>query len=94
MVCREGILNKGTLARNPRYSRHRQIDKADISTPVAVDQRASNFLEVAAQSFTAKWSRCQSPPTDVTFRHPLPVFRVVRCSSVHCFQTRITVELF
>ncbi|GFV03185.1 hypothetical protein TNCV_4017821 [Trichonephila clavipes] len=26
---------------------------------------------------------------DVTFRRAFPVFRVVRCSSVHCFQTRI-----
>ncbi|GFY03522.1 hypothetical protein TNCV_3211591 [Trichonephila clavipes] len=30
---------------------------------------------------------------DVTFHHLLPVFRVSPCSSVHCFQTRITVEL-
>ena len=28
------------------------------------------------------------------FRRPMSAFRVVRCSSVHCFQTRITVELF
>ncbi|PRD32927.1 UNVERIFIED_CONTAM: hypothetical protein NCL1_18979 [Trichonephila clavipes] len=39
-------------------------------------------------------SRCRSSHADVAFRHPLPVFRVVRCSSVHCFHTRITAELF
>ncbi|GFU71338.1 hypothetical protein TNCV_4280311 [Trichonephila clavipes] len=31
---------------------------------------------------------------DVTFCRPLPAFRVVRCSSVHCFQNRITMEEF
>ncbi|GFU92161.1 ribonuclease H [Trichonephila clavipes] len=40
------------------------------------------------------WSRCRSSGTDVTFRHPLPAFRVAWCSSVHCFQTRITLEQF
>ncbi|PRD34608.1 UNVERIFIED_CONTAM: hypothetical protein NCL1_14076 [Trichonephila clavipes] len=35
MVCREGILYKGTLARNPRGSRCRRIDEDEISTPVA-----------------------------------------------------------
>ena len=30
----------------------------------------------------------------VTFHRLLPVFRVVRCSSAHSFQARITVELF
>ncbi|GFX45138.1 hypothetical protein TNCV_3431861 [Trichonephila clavipes] len=52
MVCREGILYKGTLARNPQCSRHRRIDEADISTPVVVDQRDANFLEEALRSST------------------------------------------
>ncbi|GFX27509.1 uncharacterized protein TNCV_4995641 [Trichonephila clavipes] len=68
------------------------VDEADISTPLAVDQRAANCLEEAVRSFTAIRSRCRSS-SDVTFRRPLPVFRVVQCSSVHCFQTRITLEL-
>ncbi|GFY14227.1 hypothetical protein TNCV_3614161 [Trichonephila clavipes] len=38
-------------------------------------------------------SRCQSSRVDVPFYRPLPVFRVVRCLSANCFQTRITVEL-
>ncbi|GFV18728.1 uncharacterized protein TNCV_4756151 [Trichonephila clavipes] len=53
MVCREGILYKGTLARNPRYSRHRRFDEADISTPVAIDQRTANCLDEAVRSFIA-----------------------------------------
>ncbi|GFV72527.1 uncharacterized protein TNCV_2763911 [Trichonephila clavipes] len=36
------ILYKDTLARNPRSSRHRQIDEADISLPAAVEQHAAN----------------------------------------------------
>ncbi|GFY16591.1 uncharacterized protein TNCV_736181 [Trichonephila clavipes] len=83
----------GTLARNPRYSRRLLIDEAVISTPVAVDQRAPNCLEEAVRSFTAMRIRCRLSCADVTFRHLLPVFRVVGCSWVHCFQTRITVEL-
>ncbi|GFU59732.1 uncharacterized protein TNCV_3186881 [Trichonephila clavipes] len=94
MVCREGILHKGTFARNPRCSRHQRIDEADISTLVALDQRDANCLGEAVRSFIAMWSRCRSSYADVTFRHPLPVFLVVRCSSAYCFQTRITVELF
>ncbi|GFX77759.1 uncharacterized protein TNCV_1106761 [Trichonephila clavipes] len=85
MVCR---------ARNPRCSRRLRIDEADISTPVAVDQRAVNCLEEAVRSFTAMGSRCRLSRADVTFHRPLPVFRVVRCSVVYCFQTQITVELF
>ncbi|GFW91248.1 uncharacterized protein TNCV_736631 [Trichonephila clavipes] len=83
-----------TLARNPRCSRRRRIDKADISTFVAVDQRAANCLEEAVRSFTTMWSKFRSSHADVTFRHPLPVFRVVWCSPVHCLQTCVTVELF
>ncbi|GFX27958.1 uncharacterized protein TNCV_773431 [Trichonephila clavipes] len=89
-----GILYKGTLARNIRCSRRRRIEEVGISTPVAIDQPAANCLEEAVRSFTTMRSRCRSSRADVTFRHPLPGFRVVRCSSVHCFQTRITVELF
>ncbi|GFX79687.1 uncharacterized protein TNCV_2746061 [Trichonephila clavipes] len=89
VVCRVAI-----LARNPRGSRRRQIDKTDISTHVAVDQRAANYLEEAVGSFTAIRSRCRSSRADVTFLRQLPGFPVVRCSSVNCFQTRITVERF
>ncbi|GFV75253.1 uncharacterized protein TNCV_295681 [Trichonephila clavipes] len=39
-----GILYKGTLARNPRCNRRQRIDEADVSIPVAVDQRAVNCL--------------------------------------------------
>ncbi|GFY09568.1 uncharacterized protein TNCV_4322461 [Trichonephila clavipes] len=88
-----GILYKFTLARNSRCSRCRRIDEADISTHVAVDQRAVYCLEEAVRLFTAMRSRRRSSRADVTFRCPLPVFRVVWCSSVHCFQTRIIVEL-
>ncbi|GFX43614.1 uncharacterized protein TNCV_510631 [Trichonephila clavipes] len=94
MVCRVGILYKGILARNPRYSRRRRIDEANISTPVAVDRRGANCLEEALRLFPDMRSRCRSSRADVTFRRPLPVFQVVRCSSVHCFETRNTVEMF
>ena len=79
LVCREG---------------DKRIHEPDISTPVAVDQRAANCQEEASRLFRAMWSRCQSSLADITFRHPLPVFRFVRCSSVHCFQTTITLKLF
>ncbi|GFU30075.1 hypothetical protein TNCV_3262821 [Trichonephila clavipes] len=55
------------------------------------DQRAAKCPEEALWSFTSMRSRCRSSQADVTFRHPLLVFR---CSSARCFQTRITVELF
>ncbi|GFU04640.1 uncharacterized protein TNCV_4377191 [Trichonephila clavipes] len=74
---------KSTLTRNPRCSRRRRIHEADISTPVAVEQRAANYLEEAVRSFTALRSRCRSLRADVTSRRPLPVYRVVRSSSVH-----------
>ncbi|GFU25886.1 uncharacterized protein TNCV_5104101 [Trichonephila clavipes] len=72
----------------------RRIHEADISTPVAVDQRAANCRKEAVRSFTAMRSRCRSSHADVTFHRPQTVFPVIRCSSVHCFQTLITVELF
>ncbi|GFU27572.1 uncharacterized protein TNCV_282931 [Trichonephila clavipes] len=40
-----GFLYKYTIACNPRCSRRRRIDEADISTPVAVDQRTANYLK-------------------------------------------------
>ncbi|GFW31632.1 uncharacterized protein TNCV_4683051 [Trichonephila clavipes] len=85
---------KGILACSPRCCRHQRIDEADINTPVSEDQRAVNCMEEVVQSFIAMRTRCPESSTVVTFLHPLPVFRVVRCSSVYCFQTRITVELF
>ena len=95
MVCHErGVLYKCTLVRSPRCSRHRHIDEADTSTPVAVDQAAVNCLEKAAWSFTAMRNRCRSLRANVIFRRPLTIFRVVWWKLVHCFQTRITVELF
>ncbi|GFU56546.1 uncharacterized protein TNCV_2773261 [Trichonephila clavipes] len=85
---------KGTLARIPRCSGRQRIDEADISTHVGVDKRAANCLDEAVRSFTATRSICRSSRADVSFRRLLTVVRVVRGSSVHCFQTRITVELF
>ncbi|GFX41655.1 uncharacterized protein TNCV_3110511 [Trichonephila clavipes] len=60
---------------------------------VALAQCATNCLEEAVRSFTAMRSTCLSLRTDVTFRHSLPVFRVVRSMPVYFFQTRITMEL-
>ncbi|GFX31484.1 uncharacterized protein TNCV_433251 [Trichonephila clavipes] len=80
-----------------RLCAHESIADAAVNglpTPVAVDQCAAKYLEEAVRSFPAMWSRCRSSHADDTFRRQLPVFRVVRCSSVHCFQTRIIVELF
>ncbi|GFT51995.1 uncharacterized protein TNCV_2058441 [Trichonephila clavipes] len=85
---------KGILARNQQCRRRRRVGETDISTPVAVDQRVANCLEEAARSFTTMWSRYRSSRADVTFLRPLPLFRVFRSSLVHCFETRITVELF
>ncbi|GFX88479.1 uncharacterized protein TNCV_2279471 [Trichonephila clavipes] len=79
---------------NPNSGKRRRIDEADFSTPVAVDQRAANCLKEAVRSFTAMQSRCRLSLSDDTFCRPPPVFQVVRGSSVHRFQTRITVELF
>ena len=89
-----GILCKGITAHSPWCSRRRWIDEVDMSTPVAVGKRAANCPEEAVRSLTAMRSRRRSSRVDVTFRRPLSVFRVVRYSSVHCFQTRIKVELF
>ena len=71
-----------------------EVDEADISRPVALGQSPANCLEEAVRSFTAMRNKCRSLRADVTFRSPFPVFRVVLCSSVHSFQTHITVELF
>ncbi|GFT25789.1 uncharacterized protein TNCV_1517681 [Trichonephila clavipes] len=72
-----------TLASNSLCSRCLRIDEADISTPVAVDQRAATCLEEVVRSFTIMRRRSRSSCADVTFRRPLPVFRVVQCSSFH-----------
>ncbi|GFT77615.1 uncharacterized protein TNCV_821711 [Trichonephila clavipes] len=68
------------------------MDEADISIPVAVDQRATKCLDEAIRSFTVMRSMCRSSRVYVDFGRPLPVFRVVRCSSVHCFETGMAVE--
>ncbi|GFV34041.1 hypothetical protein TNCV_309471 [Trichonephila clavipes] len=57
------------------------VDRRPLTSPSVIH---CPFFEL----FGARWS------TDFTFRRPLPVFRVVRCSLVHCFQTHITVEQF
>ncbi|GFW12723.1 uncharacterized protein TNCV_3884331 [Trichonephila clavipes] len=88
------ILYKGILVRNIRCSRHQQIDEADISTSVAIDPRAANCLEESCTVFYRQRTRSQSSRANPTFRRPLPVFGVVRFSSVHCLQIRSTVELF
>ncbi|GFU64099.1 uncharacterized protein TNCV_4392731 [Trichonephila clavipes] len=75
-------------------SRRRRIEEADINTPVTVEQHVANHLEEVLRSFTTMRSSFRTSHSGVTFRYPLQIFRVVRCSSVHCFQTRITVELF
>ncbi|GFV61247.1 uncharacterized protein TNCV_500391 [Trichonephila clavipes] len=90
---------RGSCIKAPLHAIHGAADvdelkKPILVKPVAVDQRAANCLEETVRSFPAMRSRCRSSRTDVTFRHPLPVFRVVRCSSEHCFLTHITVELF
>ncbi|GFY06090.1 uncharacterized protein TNCV_3107691 [Trichonephila clavipes] len=85
---------KGSLARDARCSRRQRIDEADITTRVAVDQRAANCLEEAVRSFTAMRSRSRSSRADVIFRRPVPVFRIIRFPSVHCSLTHITAELF
>ncbi|GFW95360.1 uncharacterized protein TNCV_2970821 [Trichonephila clavipes] len=78
---------KGTLARNSRCSIRQQIDEADISTPEEIDLCAANCLEKAARSFTTMRSRCRSSIH-------CQFFELFGARSVHCFQTRITVELF
>ncbi|GFT46484.1 uncharacterized protein TNCV_3183751 [Trichonephila clavipes] len=87
-------LTSGTLAHNPRCSRRRRIDEADISRPVAVDQSDSNCLEKAVRSLTTMRSRCRSLCASVTFFGSLPVVQFVRCSLDKCFHIRLTVELF
>ncbi|GFW49633.1 hypothetical protein TNCV_2844141 [Trichonephila clavipes] len=42
-----------TFARNSRCSKRRRIDEVNIISPVAVDQRAFNFLEEDARLFDA-----------------------------------------
>ncbi|GFU87712.1 uncharacterized protein TNCV_912831 [Trichonephila clavipes] len=71
MVYREGILHKCPLARNPWCSRHRRVDEAEISAPVAVNQRVATCLEDAVRSFTTMRSRCRSSSAVVCFHHPL-----------------------
>ncbi|GFU58771.1 uncharacterized protein TNCV_3089121 [Trichonephila clavipes] len=68
MVCHEGD--------PPLHAIHdvAQVDEADITTPVAVDQIAAKCLKEAVQSFTTMRSRCRLSRSDVTFRHPLQFF--------------------
>ncbi|GFV84771.1 uncharacterized protein TNCV_4297531 [Trichonephila clavipes] len=50
----EGILYKGTLARNPRCSKCRGIDDAEFSTPVVADQRTAKCLKESVRSTASK----------------------------------------
>ena len=88
------ILFKVSLYAVYRAAKRRRLYEADISTSVALEQRSADSLEETIWSFIVMRSSCQSSRTDGTFHHSLPVFRVVRCSSVHCFQTRITEDLY
>ena len=58
----KGILHKSILTGSPLCSTIVPlcwwIDKTDIRTTVAVDQRAANCMEEAVLSFTAMQSRC------------------------------------
>ncbi|GFX43354.1 uncharacterized protein TNCV_4873741 [Trichonephila clavipes] len=75
-----GILYKGSLARNPRCSRRRRIDEADISVPVAVDQRAANCLGKVYG---------HSPPYGAGInRHALTSPSVVHCQFFELFGAR------
>ncbi|GFX16309.1 hypothetical protein TNCV_4705611 [Trichonephila clavipes] len=67
----DAIPYKGIFVRSSWCSRRRRIDEDEINTP----QRAANCLEEAVRPFTAMRTICLSSHTDVTFRHPLPVFR-------------------
>ena len=94
MVCCEGggvFCIKALLHANYSVA---DVDELDISTLVAVDQYAANCLEEAVWLFTAICRKCRLSCADVTSRCPLPVFWVVQCLSVHCFQIPIIVELF
>ncbi|GFS75007.1 uncharacterized protein TNCV_1396651 [Trichonephila clavipes] len=81
---------KCTFARNPRCSRRRRIDEADISRPVAVDQRAANCLEEAVRLFTTMQSRCHLPSFIASFLSYsvlvgslLPNSHLWNCSTAH-----------
>ncbi|GFV60311.1 uncharacterized protein TNCV_3469471 [Trichonephila clavipes] len=89
----KGILYKGNHTRNAWCRRRQRIYEADTSIPVSVDLSTTKCLEEAASLFTTMRSLYQSSRADVTIRRRVPVFRVVRCSSVDCFQPGITVEL-
>ncbi|GFW17929.1 uncharacterized protein TNCV_2231101 [Trichonephila clavipes] len=72
----------------------RSKSKRSLPTRQTVDQPVANCLEEGVWSFTVMRSRFRSSHANATFRRPLPVFQVVRCSSVPFFRTRITVEIF
>ncbi|GFV38337.1 uncharacterized protein TNCV_3952001 [Trichonephila clavipes] len=85
---------KDILTRNLRCSTSRRVDEADISIPVAVYEGDANYLEEILRSITTIRSRYRSSHADVCFRNQLRLFQIVWFLSVHCFHTRITLELF
>ncbi|GFW49006.1 hypothetical protein TNCV_3902041 [Trichonephila clavipes] len=62
------VLYKNTFARTPQCSRRRLIDESEISTPVAIDLHAANYLKEAVRSITAIRSKFRSLSTDGTLR--------------------------
>ncbi|GFT81581.1 hypothetical protein TNCV_3674131 [Trichonephila clavipes] len=90
IVCREGILYKGTLAHNPRCSRLRGSRRSyTTSIRPTCCQMPGESCTVIHRSYGAGVDR-----RALTIRRPLLVFRVVRCLLVHCFQTHSTEKLF
>ncbi|GFU40422.1 hypothetical protein TNCV_1207911 [Trichonephila clavipes] len=86
--------SRGSCLKAPLDAIHGATDVEKLNNPTLVHlkqlyQRAANYMEEARRSFTAMWSRRQSSHADVNFHRPLSVISV-RCSSVHCFETRIT----
>ncbi|GFX50216.1 hypothetical protein TNCV_2782381 [Trichonephila clavipes] len=79
------VCHEGDPVRSPRCRSRRRSEDANINTPVAVKKRTVNYLEGTLWSFTTMWTTYPSSCADVTFRHTLHVFQILRCSSVHCF---------
>ncbi|GFY04475.1 hypothetical protein TNCV_4415631 [Trichonephila clavipes] len=63
--------------RTPKHKSESDVDEADISTPVAVYQRAANYLEKSVRSFTAGVDR-----------HALTLPFVVSCQFLELFGAR------
>lgn len=92
-LCVRRILYKGVVAHSQQCSRHWWIDKAESDAPVSVVQSADYYLNKAVLSVSAMRTKCLSLHVEDTFQYLQPYFRVVQFSSIHCFETRITVLL-